>query len=112
MANSGTWKKGKPPGPGRKPLHALISQVMKDQDWLNLIEVAKKTATKDRKLRMHALEFLFDRAFGKPTQPMEVTGAEGGPVRVALNLSALSDAELAALDVLLAKAMPVEDPPG
>jgi hypothetical protein len=59
-----------------------------------------------------ASEKLQDRAFGRPKQATEITGADGGPVEVSRDLSKLDDGELERLAELMAKVEPDAPPAG
>lgn len=69
---------------------------------------AEFVETPDHATRIAAVRELLDRAYGKPKQSTELTGAEGGPVQVeGIDMSRLSDEELTQLRELLTRAGPV-----
>lgn len=64
--------------------------------------------TPDHSTRIAAVRELLDRAYGKPKQATEITGADGGPVQVgSVDLSTLDADELIQLRELLSRAGPV-----
>ena len=59
-------------------------------------------------IRLDAADWLANRGFGRPVQATELSGPGGAPLGVQHDLSRLSEAELAALEQLVAK---VDDAP-
>jgi hypothetical protein len=76
--------KGRPKGTGKLPaLDKLLASVLSEEkDGQTAAEailkaLRKKAANGD----IRAAETLFDRAYGKPKQHLEHTGANGGPIQ-------------------------------
>jgi hypothetical protein len=62
----------------------------------------------DHGTRMRAAIAVLDRVYGRPKQATEISGPDGNPIEITWDLGALSDEELAALQVLAEKAKPDE----
>lgn len=83
-------KGGKRPGAGRKPhkIKGLLKELPPDTAALILadMDAAKKwrrlADSKDERIVLDTLKYLTDRAYGKPKQAMEHTGAGGRELRV------------------------------
>lgn len=83
-------KGGKREGAGRKPNKVnllrksialgLLSEQQEKNQWLRFLN------SDDEDIRLKAFLAWNDRAFGKPTQAMEVTGESGGPICVTVDL--------------------------
>lgn len=117
---------GSQPGSGRprKPraVEVLRERIERDiEKWLQPLEDARG-ATRglvvaikgggaelveipDHSVRLAAVRDAFDRAYGKPTQPTELTGEDGGPIEqhAILDTTKLSKDELKVLRGLLRK---------
>jgi hypothetical protein len=80
----GKFLKGNSANPGGRPksdlsITALIDAVVKPSDWEFIITCLK---TKARRGDVKAIEMLMDRRFGKAIQQTQLTGEEGGPLKV------------------------------
>lgn len=62
--------------------------------------VATVSEIPDLGARIAAAEKLQDRVLGKPRQALEHTGAEGGPIAHTLDLTKLTDEQLAVLEAI------------
>lgn len=58
----------------------------------------------DHMIVLRAIQFIHERAFGKPRQQTEITGAGGGPVETTLAVEGLTDEEREAAELLLRRA--------
>lgn len=94
---------GKPGRSGRRPT-AIAVAAREICERYELLDVAARIATTAEKEsdRLAAIRFLHEYGYGRPTQLVEHTGPEGGPIP--LDLSRLKDRELAQLETLLARA--------
>lgn len=76
---------GKRDGAGRKTkaeeagLAALIDSAVSDADW---IEIFKKAAANAKRGNVVAARFIAEYRFGRPTERHEISGADGGPIKV------------------------------
>lgn len=88
---------GKRPGAGRKPdwLRAKCAAIIDQHELIDFVgrvaagEETEQHMTKEgdvidvappMRVRLDAVEFLCDRAHGKPQQAVELTGRDGGPI--------------------------------
>jgi hypothetical protein len=90
-----------PPGvsgnPGGRPLgfSSLIrSETREGADLVAYVVKVFRDDKTDTDTRMAAATWLADRGFGRPVQTTQLTGADGGAVSVAYDLTRLSDKEL------------------
>lgn len=80
---------GKRPGAGRKPgkvteARKLLSELAKEHvpaALSTLVDIA--TNGESESARVSAANAIIDRAYGKPPQALEHTGAAGGPIETA-----------------------------
>lgn len=87
-------------------LDGLIAEVLgEEKDGMTAaVAILKKWRQMAAQGNLKAGELLFDRAYGKPKQPTELTGKDGGPLNVSFDVDKLSTAEAAALLDLMEKA--------
>lgn len=99
------FPKGQSPNPGGRPREEreLVEALrLRGVDLANkLIELALKGNVK-------AIEVALSRAYGKPRERVELTGADGGPVK--MDLTRLSDEELSTLERIVRKGTGAEVP--
>ena len=104
---------GKRPGAGRKPgkvgkAKRALAEMAKDHAEAALSTLAEVHADQaaPAAARVSAATAILDRAYGKPTQAMEHTGKDGGPIQTQsrTDLTKLNDAQLEHLADILAVA--------
>lgn len=83
--HAGQFKPGQSGNPGGRPVGtfklALKAQEF-GQEALDFIVEVMRDETEEKKNRMYAASEILDRGFGKPKQTSEVTGVEGGPFKL------------------------------
>jgi hypothetical protein len=92
---SKTVKGGKRAGAGRKPstLKGIARKLPKETAELLLAEIKaeskwkKLASSDDERIVLDTLKYLTDRAHGKATQAMEVTGKDGEPIQSAITVT-------------------------
>jgi hypothetical protein len=88
-------KGGKRAGAGRKPstLKGIARKLPKETAEILLAEIKaeskwkKLAASDDERIVLDTLKYLTDRAHGKATQAMEVTGKDGEPIQTAIEVT-------------------------
>lgn len=84
LANLKSFKKGQSGNPsGRPKLNDKVTDLAREETveaFLRIVNRAK--TTKDEKLAQQCDEYIVNRALGKPAQAVNVTGEEGGPLVV------------------------------
>lgn len=84
------FKPGVSPNPGGRPkgLASLVKAETGDGAELVafMLDVMRGKKKAPLRLRMEAAAWLADRGFGKATVPIELSGADGGPVHMHLDL--------------------------
>lgn len=101
-------QKGQVLNPGGRPkIPEEFKQLAKENSLVALqkvIEILNNPKSKNSE-RLKAAEIIMDRAWGKPTQSTEISGPGGGPIETAhsIDLSMLSDEELATIEAILTK---------
>ena len=85
-ATKTTWKKGKPPGPGRPKgipnkatvaIKELCANFLNANYWPNL-----EQRWKDGKVQWPEVQTLLAYGYGKPKESHELTGVDGSPIEV------------------------------
>lgn len=106
------FPKGKSGNPGGRPKElAEVKDLARGHTVLairTLAEIAK--GARSAVARIMAAEALLNRAWGKPTLAVELTGKDGGPIRTEdarPDLSRLTDDQVEALESLLSAAADV-----
>jgi hypothetical protein len=107
LANLKPFKKGNPGGPGRPPTPKEIRELALNASPEALKVVKAILANKKVKpdTRLKAADMLLDRGVGTAKQSVEVSGPDGGPIK----LVSLTDEQLDALEQNLAGLVPVSD---
>ena len=112
---------GKRPGAGRKA--GGLSRATKEQKGtlgelarqytdIAMATLARVAAKSDNdSAAVAAANSILDRAYGRPRQAIEHTGANGGPIAIT-DLSNLTDDQLAALEPVLSALAASGAPPG
>lgn len=104
--HDGRWKSGASPNPGGRPAITREVRELAQKHSLAAVErLAELMHSDDERVAVSATTALLDRAVGKPTQALEVSGPEGAPIN-GLDLSRLSAEELRELQALTFKALP------
>ena len=101
---------GKRPGAGRKPGRvSAAKRSLADMAKTHaaaalkaLVDIAKDGESEGA--RVSAATAILDRAYGKPTQSLQHTGAGGGPIQT-VDLTNVSDDEHARLEAILGVAV-------
>jgi Family of unknown function (DUF5681) len=93
------WKKGQSGNPGGRPKGFKEIQELAQKYAPTAIRGLAKIAKdgESESARVSAWNALLDRAWGKPVQAHQHTGADGGPIEHR-NLTELSDDEIAILE--------------
>jgi hypothetical protein len=86
-SGNGQWEKGASPNPGGRPKKLVeFQQALTDRFYEKALNVLGECLDDpDGKVRIAAMRETFDRIFGK--SPQSVTGADGQPLAVSLNLA-------------------------
>ena len=81
-------KVANPQGAGAKKNHQkrLIRELMSDHVSAAVKEIVAQLKADEPKDRQWAAEMVINYAYGKPSQAVELTGEEGGPLNIMINL--------------------------
>lgn len=79
------FKKGKSGNPNGRRVEKLSDKLAQQYgpDAIQIIQELMRTS-KSPKIRLDAAKYLADRAYGKAPQAVQLSGEEGGPIRVAV----------------------------
>lgn len=77
------WKKGQSGNPkGRPPGNAVLKEMAQTHGEAAIARLVYWLASPDPTASINAAKALLDRGYGKPHQAVEVSGADGGPIKV------------------------------
>lgn len=101
------WKKGQSGNPGGRPavvkkVRALAQQ--HSEEGIEALVAIGRDRNEKGAVRVAAWKEVLDRGLGKAVQGVEVTGADGAPVR--MSLEKLSEADLEKAREIALKALP------
>lgn len=86
--NGKKFAKGVSGNPGGKPKKNIeVTELAKQEctsAFLRIVELGK--CKKDLKVSLQANQYIVDRACGKPMQAVNLGGADGGPLKVVVNV--------------------------
>lgn len=105
MPRGKPFQKGKDPrrNEGGQPPEVREVKAALREAGIDIAEVLKKKAKRGN---LYAVVKALEWIIGKPKQELELTGKDGGPIRVRADLSRLNAAQLEQLEQLLALAAP------
>lgn len=99
--------KGQSGNPGGRPkavVEVINAARQHTAEAIKTLATICKNADSPESARIAAAVALLDRGWGKPVQPAEVTGKDGGPIRTAPDLSSLTDDQLSILGAITGSA--------
>ena len=79
------WKKGVSGNPGGRPgVPKHVRELAKQHTEMSIYALAKIVGDETEKVsgRVRAAEVLLNRAWGRPPEALEITGAGGGPIQL------------------------------
>lgn len=105
MAGETQWKKGQSGNPegfsrARREFRARFQQLFDDGQEAATARLVELINSEDPAIALRAAQYVTDRNMGRPTQAVEMSGPDGGPVegKLAVSLEALTDEQLDAIE--------------
>ena len=85
--NSGCWQKGKSGNPsGRPKMSDSVRDLIRKSGEMALRRLVELAQCEDRVVAQRSCVYLCDRAYGKPLQQTELSGADGEAFKISVSI--------------------------